>query len=177
MGVLPARLAVALHVLFPPFHRLPFFTACCLKDGLPPSTMKRGHKKNNKLRSVFKTGLANAAPSRTADIKQPRPFAIQTCVTESAGRQWLKKMCFSSLRMELFFYFFAVYKVTDRVENISSVIMLLFFLSKLFSPADITPAPLVPKQGCTQTEGDSNLLLGHPLRPARGHMCANTNIS
>lgn len=38
VGVLP----VALHVLFPPFHRLPFFTACCLKDGLPRSTMKKG---------------------------------------------------------------------------------------------------------------------------------------
>lgn len=76
----------------------------------------------------------------------PAPLAVQKCVAEPAGRQWLKNVL---VALED-----GTYKVTEKVENISSVI-----ICATFKGADITP---VERQGWTQVGGDSDLLPGHP---------------
>lgn len=146
VGVLPVRLAVTLHVLFPPLACFPFFViciTCSLKDGLPSSTMERTKKKEEA--SVFKIRLAGAASSRPADIQSP-PLppscrrASQDLQVDNGSR-----MCSSSLKVQHFFFFCSL--KSDRWGE-KHFFCNYFHLSAAFSgdslfpsfPVDITQA-------------------------------------
>lgn len=128
MGVFPVRLAVALHELFPPLHRLPLFIACSLKDGLPSSAMKRTKKKNyTKYSKQVWLMLLHQGQQTYNSPAPPSRRASQDRQGDNGS-----KMCFSPLKTE--HISFALYKVTDKVKNIPRAIIciLALLLTKLF---------------------------------------------
>lgn len=111
VGVLPVRLAVTLHVLFPPlacFLFLGLLHVLSRMASLPPQW--KGRKKKKSIQNTACWCCFIKASRHT--ISPPPPF-MQTCVTGSAGRQWLENVLCVLEDTTLFFFFFCGLK-SDR---------------------------------------------------------------